>query len=176
MSTHDIGTAQPQPVDDATRDGLLAPFIAATQTALGEMAGTEVAVRAMYRSTRIDAPADIRVALKLASASTQLMILAFPEATATSLAWRMLAGTNDAIDDPLIRDCAGETANVIAGQAKALLAETPRRFTFSVPEIVADTDRLEAPSGMAFLVVTFTTELGPFTLVLGQTGSVATDH
>jgi CheY-specific phosphatase CheX len=59
----------------------------------------------------------------------------------------------------------GEIANVIAGQAKAILADTPYRFTFTVPEVVAARE-FRPPQSLDCLVVAFRSDQGDFALQL----------
>ena len=82
---------------------------------------------------------DIAAVLTLTSAPGA-MVLGFPEQTASALAGRILSGVTAVIDGQLIRDCVGEIANVIVGQAKAMLAGTSYHFAFSVPNVTAACD------------------------------------
>jgi chemotaxis protein CheX len=159
--------ASGQPVAGEIRDKLLEPLILATCQALGEMAGSEVVVRAMFQKTINDMLGDISAVLELKSAKKEFLVLGFPHPTAAALAGRILADVTREIDENLIRDCMGEIANVIAGQAKALLAETPYRFAFSVPKVVVSPDPELLPGqDLECLVVTFSSDLGEFALQL----------
>src|SRR5262245_31208475 len=105
------------------------------------MAGTEVAVRETYR-TRLDSPwGDISAVLEIKSATGGMFVLSFPERTAAAIAERILADARTAVTDSLIRDCVGEIANVIAGQAKTLLAGTTHQLTFSLPRVIVGDHR-----------------------------------
>ena len=66
-----------------------------------------------------------------------VLVLSFPAQTAAALAGRVLAEVAQAPDDDLVRDCMGELANVIAGQAKTLLAETPYQLLLATPSILS---------------------------------------
>lgn len=147
-----------QPVDS---------FVNATVVALAEMAGTEVAVREVYQST-LGAPwCDISAVLEIKSATEGLLVLGFPERTAAAIAERVLAGVQEEINETLVRDCIGEVANVIAGQAKTLLAGTPHQFTYSLPQVVVGKP---PPSNLEWshscIVIVFVSELGEFTMHL----------
>src|SRR5262249_22967021 len=109
------------------RQNLLEPFITATNTALGEMAGVEVFVHHIHPGQLQPTLGDISAVVELTSATERLLILIFPNHTAAALTRRILAEASVNVDDALIRDCVAEVANVVAGQAKALLAETPYR-------------------------------------------------
>jgi chemotaxis protein CheX len=155
-----------QPVVGEVRDKLLEPFITAVCVALGEMAGTEVVVRAVYRKTIHHASGDIAAVLELMSATEGPLVLSFPERTAAALAGRALAGAAEEVDENLTRDCVGEIANVVAGQAKAMLANTPYHFAFTTPKIVVGADEFRLPHGLDCLVVAFSSDQGEFALQL----------
>jgi chemotaxis protein CheX len=170
-----------QPVSDQIRDELLEPFITAVCTALGEMAGTEVVVRAVYQKPLPLPPSslspdgergtgqegDVSAVVELRSATGGSLVLRFPERMAAALAGRILAEVREQADADLIRDCVGEIANVVAGQAKALLAGTSHRFAFSLPKVVAgQAPDLQPEPGQDCLVVNFSSELGDFAMQL----------
>ena len=61
------------------------------------------------------------------------------------------------------------TANVIAGQAKALLAGTPYHFAFSTPSVMTGADREIWPRpGSECLVIAFDSDVGEVVLRLFQ--------
>ncbi len=96
------------------------------------------------------------------------MALCFTERTALTLTRRVLGEAGHVTDHALVYDCMGEIANVTAGQAKALLVETPYRFTFSVPTVAttAGGPVSTAVSGEHCLVVVFGCDAGDFALQL----------
>jgi chemotaxis protein CheX len=152
---------------------LLEPFIAATRAAVGEMAGTEVGVRGMARKAMQHALGDIAAVIGLSragsspnAAPTESIVLGFPQSTAMALAGRILSGTTIQMDQKLISDCMGEIANVVAGQAKAMLTETPYRFTFTLPPAVTDAREFRPLQSLDCLLVGFTSEYGEFALQL----------
>src|SRR5262249_27216722 len=100
------------------------------------MAGTEVAVGEAYRTT-LDSPwGDISAVLEIKSATGGMFVLNFPGRTAAAIAARVLADARTVVTEGLVRDCVGEIANVIAGQAKTLLTGTSHQLTFSLPRII----------------------------------------
>jgi chemotaxis protein CheX len=155
-----------QPVVEDIRDQLVEPFIESTRAALGEMAGTELVVRAVYQKAIQYTLGDLATVLRLQSATEEFLVLGFPEQTAAALARRILAGVTEEVDASLIRDCMGEIANVVAGQAKAKLADTPYHFTFSLPEVVVGAKDLRPQQGLDCLVIAFNSDLGEFVLQL----------
>jgi chemotaxis protein CheX len=149
------------------RDHLREPFIAAVGAALGEMAGVEVIVRSVFSKASDEPSGGISAVLELRSTVAGPLVLSFPARTASALASRILAGVTGEIDAGLIRDCVGEIANVIAGQAKALLAETVYRFAFAIPRVVVDgVPEVRPGQGQDCLGISFDSDLGSFTLQL----------
>jgi chemotaxis protein CheX len=167
VDSFDLASEGGHPVVGEVRDNLLEPFIVATHTALSEMAGTEVMVRTIAQTTFAYPLGAISAVIGLRSTTEGSLVLSFPEPTAAALARRVLAGVTEELDENLVRDCVGETLNVIAGQAKALLAETPYRFAFSMPtDLVGASPELRPKPGLNCLVIAFSSELGEFALQL----------
>ena len=180
MDGFDVSADGGQPVVGELREKLLEPFIAATRAALGEMAGAELVVRGVYRQTMHHVLGDLAAVIRIRSITDDsspsvagetvrgegAMVLGFPQRTAAALAGRILAGVASDVDENLIRDCVGELANVVAGQAKALMAERPVRFGFSLPQIVVNADEFQPQQGLDCQVVAFTCDQGEFALQL----------
>jgi CheY-specific phosphatase CheX len=156
-----------QPVSEELREKLLEPFIAGVRAALGEMAQTELVVRAVCRTALPHPLGDLAAVVGLSSATCGSLIFGYPHQTAAALSRRILSGVTEEVDESLIRDCIGEIANVAAGQAKALLAETPYRLSFSLPRVLDANDPESCPSqGLDCLVVVFVSDAGEFALHL----------
>jgi chemotaxis protein CheX len=130
------------------------------------MAGTEVVVRDVYRKPLHHTLGDVAAVIELLSVTEGFLVLGFPQRTAAALAGRILAGTTEEVGEELVRDCVGEIANVVAGQAKAILADTPHRFTFSLPKIVVGAGEILPQQGPDCLVVDFGSYQGEFALQL----------
>jgi chemotaxis protein CheX len=155
-----------EPINQEVQDQIVEPFVQAVQAALSEMAGTEVMVQSVYRSRRHSRLGDIEVAIDLTSSEPRVLVLSFLHKTAANLAGQMLPENAAELDENLIRDCMGEIANVVAGQAKSLLAGTPHQFTFSLPQVLASSENLH--QGLESLVITFLCDQGAFALRLIQ--------
>jgi chemotaxis protein CheX len=145
-----------------TGDELIGPFAEAVAIALREMAGVEAVVRDAAPVTGPDGFSDVSAVLRLSTGGEGYMVLSLPTATATALATRVLADAAEP-DDEMVRDCAGEMANVIAGQAKTMLVGNPHHFTFSTPRVASGDPGL--PPGERW-VATFVSEAGEFSLHL----------
>jgi CheY-specific phosphatase CheX len=76
----------------------------------------------------------IVAAMRLQRTIPGTLTLVLPRMTAQQLAEAYLpAGTE--LTDEIIRDVAGELANVIGGQAKTILKESPYHFALSIPTV-----------------------------------------
>jgi chemotaxis protein CheX len=154
-----------QPVSPEVREQLLEPFISAACMTLAELAQTELAVRSVYRTATPRTFGDISAVLGLTAEAGEVLVLSFPAPTATALAGRILAEVTPAPDDDLVRDCMGEVANVIAGQAKTLLAETPYQLLLATPSILSGAGlEIGSRPGAEGLVVVFGSDAGEFAL------------
>jgi chemotaxis protein CheX len=163
----EIASGTGHPINDDVRSHLLEPFIEATRAALAEMASIEVVVRAAVRTDLPQALGDVSVVVQLSSATEGHLVLGFPHRTAAALTERVLIGALKELDEGLVRDCVGEIANVVAGQAKSLLAGTPYHFSFSLPRVVmGSAAELGLHPNRDCLVVTLSTDLGDLAMQL----------
>ena len=161
----EIAAEGAEPISAEIREKLLNPFIAATSATLGEMASTDVVVRTVSRGPGRYPSGNVCAELRFLSGIEGSVALFFPKGTAEALARRMLADVSTEVDAQLIRDCVGEIGNVVAGQAKALLAAAPYHFTFSLPKVV-DVEDFQPPAVPDCLVVAFNCDSGEFALEL----------
>ena len=143
---------------------LVEAFASAVPFALRELANVETVARDARRTTAPDPSADLFASIQLnASSGEGRLVLCFPAATATALARRVLAEVTDAPSEEMIRDCLGEVANVVAGQAKALLVGSPAHFTLSTPTVWArDAEQLATECWE----IPFASDVGEFTVRL----------
>jgi CheY-specific phosphatase CheX len=142
---------------------LVEAFAAAVPLALREMAGVEAVVRGAGPAGAADRFADLSTTIRLAAADGERrLVVSFPQRTAAELARRILAGAADEVTPELIADCMGEIANVVAGQAKALLFGTASHFTLSTPTV--GTDLAEVADGR--WLIRFDSEAGEFAVHL----------
>jgi len=155
-----------RPVSAEIREKLVEPFITATRTALGAMANTEVGVRSVCQISSLPALSDISIAIRLTAATEGWLVLSFPERTAAILSSRILTGVTADVDQQLLGDCIAEIGNVVAGQAKTLLAGTPYHFAFSLPRVIVGANDFAHLAGFNCLVVAFDCNAGDFALRL----------
>jgi chemotaxis protein CheX len=169
MDSSAVGSGHSDRIDSPAltpeaREQLAAAFTEATLVSLREWAGIEV-IHCEVTSEPLGTAGHITAWLDLTSATLCALVLRFPERAAASFAGRVLREVGTAVDAAMIRDCVGELANVVAGQAKALLHGTVHKFVFSTPWVTSGADA-DCPAGGEGLVVRFDTDVGPFALQL----------
>ena len=146
-----------------TAGELVEAFSSAVPFALREMAGVEAVVRDARPATRTDSSDELSAVIRLTTATgVGWLTLNLPEPTAKELARRVLKETTDQVSAEMIRDCVGEVANVVAGQAKALLVGRPEHFTLSTPTVWAS-GPTDASGGW---LIRFDSDAGPFAVHL----------
>lgn len=138
-------------------------FAIAVPFALREMAGVEAVPRGTESARGPEYYASVSAIIGLSTPDGDWrLVVGFPEATAAALARRILAGVAVELSAEMIRDCMGEVANVVAGQAKTLLVGSPFHFTLSTPTVL--TGNLSAPPGSREIV--FDSDAGEFAACL----------
>lgn len=154
-----------QPVLSDLRDHLLAPFITATEQAFAEMAATEVKVRTVYRKSGYRMFGDISSVIGLLGDSEGSMVISFPNKVALGVARLLLQSVPGEPTEELMRDCIGELANVIAGQARSMVEKSRFPFSISTPTVIAGAGHeIRHKPGSPCLVVAFESGLGEFAL------------
>jgi chemotaxis protein CheX len=121
-----------------TSHELVEAFSEAVPAALRELAGVEAVVRDTRPAGGGRRCNDVLAVIGLTmSGGKGRLVFRVPDRTASELARRVLAGAADSVAEDLVRDCMGEVANVVAGQAKALLVGRTSHFTLSIPVVHA---------------------------------------
>jgi chemotaxis protein CheX len=150
------------PAPDELKAQLGEPFTAAVVETLNVMAGLDVVPSGAYRKVQATTLGEVSAVLDL-SGPEQLLVLGFPRATALAVGTRILGPRAAQADDDLKFDCLGELANVVAGQAKAMLASTPFHFAFTTPTILLGVGQpIRAAFNPECLVLPFCCEAGEF--------------
>jgi CheY-specific phosphatase CheX len=157
--------ADAQPIADRVREQILAPVLTAVETALREVAMTEVSLRAAYRLPKSRQQGELVASLELSASPLTCLSLGLGNATASALAQRVLTGTLPNPDFALTMDCLAELVNVTGGQAKALFHGTPWQFTFGTPQRVWGGD-FSMPDPHGCLVALLATDVGEVILQL----------
>jgi len=146
--------------DDAPE--VVEAFVAATLTAFQELTATPVTPRGPVRLCTTPAAGDVRARVDLRRPRPGRLVCTFPLAVLESLARRYLpAGA--ALTADVVDDCAGEFANVIAGQAKTMLKGTPYHFALSIPAVSrGQPPAADAEPGRGHWLLLFDSDVGGF--------------
>jgi chemotaxis protein CheX len=156
-----------QPVIEEIKNNLLRPFTLAATVTFQEMTQTEITVQSIYQKSNHTMFGDVSALISLKMKTEGAMVLSFPEPSAVALTQRILAGVTDKPTGDMARDCIGEIANIIVGQAKGILSAGPYNFSMSTPAIVSGTMHgIWYRPNMPCLVVVFKSEFGEFALQL----------
>lgn len=154
-----------QPVVSDLRDHLLAPFIKATEQTFQEMAETQVKVRTVYRKSGYRMFGDLSSVIGLLGESEGSMVISFPNAVAMQVARMLLRSVPGEPGEELMRDCIGELANVIAGQARSMVEKSRFPFSISTPTVIAGAGHeIRHKPGSPCLVVAFQSDHGEFAM------------
>jgi chemotaxis protein CheX len=152
-------------IDDSLREALVEPFTAAVSVTLREMAQVEAFPTDSYRWPSCQTRHDLSARLETTWSAGGLLLLSFPRTTAEAFTERILAEVAPTLTDDVVRDCVGEIANVVAGQAKALLHGSPNQFTFSTPKVLTGAGQ-ELPGDGVCVVLDFASEVGEFSVTI----------
>jgi len=142
-------------------------FVGAVKSTCEQMAGMQTQFQRMYETTDYHLHGDVSAVIGLTADREGACVLSVSDATARAIAGRVLAGMEDSLDEGLIRDCIGELANIICGQAKGLLADTSFHFSFSTPTVVAGPQHeIRHRPGMPCVVMELASDVGTVVLML----------
>jgi chemotaxis protein CheX len=141
-------------------DDLVEAFATAVPFALKEMADVEAVVRDSRVASAADGFADVAATIRLATRCGEgRLVLSVPKQTAAALARRILVEVGIVVTPDVIRDCIGEVANVVAGQAKAQLVGSDSHFTLSTP--IVETGEQVQPTSSRW-IIQFDSNVGEF--------------
>lgn len=144
-----------QAVASSVRGELVEPLITAVEQTLTEMAAAEVVVQAVYSRAAPESWGDISGMVEIDAAHPGMLILSFSQAVAEALTHQVLVNATKEFTPSLVQDCVGEIVNVVAGQAKALLAGTPHAFRFGIPIVAHGKKPFVKAAAMDSLVIAF---------------------
>jgi chemotaxis protein CheX len=160
-------TTNARPIPAELQEALLQPFVAAAQVTFEQMAGTAIEVRQSYECLDYRLSGDVSAVIGITTPAEGALVLSFREPAAWAVTRRVLAEVGGEPDLDLVRDCVGELANVIAGQARGILADSPYQFAFGTPTIISGIGHeIRHRSGTPCLIVEFDSPLGDVQLQL----------
>jgi chemotaxis protein CheX len=118
------------------------PFIRATAHTVETLTGLPIARNDLFVKRDYRMFGDISGVMGLTGTANGAVVLSFPEDVAVRLVGKMINRELKHGIDHVVRDGVGEFVNVIAGNAKAALANTPYHFNITLPSVVAGTGHL----------------------------------
>lgn len=143
---------------------LINPFITATVTAMETMAFAKPKRNKVYLKTDNVLVGDISGIMGLSGDVSGSIIVSFLKETACKLVGNMVGAQYDTINDE-VKDGVQEVVNLIAGQAKNLLADTNYYFAVSIPTcIVGSNHQVNHKKGVPCIVAEFELDGSPFTV------------
>jgi CheY-specific phosphatase CheX len=157
--------ADAKPLDGSIAPEVLEAFVAATTIAFQELTQTSVSAREPFVLCR-PLTLDVTATVLLRHEPPGQLVLSFPLPVLSDLVERYVAGAA-AITPELLDDAAGEFANVIAGQAKTMLKDTPAHYWLSTPVVARSAStNLPFSLGSSAVAWVFDCDSGTFTLQL----------
>lgn len=144
------------------------PILVATKTVFEMMLGctpnrTGLALKAEpYQSHEVSA------VIGISGSVAGTIVVSLSKQAACSVLARMLGEEVDDINHEVC-DAVGELTNMIAGKAKSLLER--HQLSLSLPNVVSGPDHVvHYPSEIQPLVISFDSEIGPFSIEVGFSG------
>jgi chemotaxis protein CheX len=143
---------------------LINPFISATTNAMEMMAMCKPERKKVYLKTDNVLIGDISGIMGLSGEVSGSIIVSFVKEAACKVVGKMLGTTYTELNDE-VKDGIQEMVNLIAGQAKAMLADTDYHFKVSIPTcIIGSNHQVNHKKGVPCVVAEFSFEGSPFTV------------
>jgi chemotaxis protein CheX len=141
------------------------PLLQATIEAFSTMLDCTVKRKSLAIKTSDTPFYGITAVIALTGKIVGTVCLSFPTATALTAVKRILDMDEDHVS-PIVCDCVGEFANVIAGGAKNRLSEYD--LDLGIPNIIrGESHLIEFARNSQPMAVTFDSDIGPFMLAFG---------
>jgi chemotaxis protein CheX len=138
------------------------PFISSTLETFKTMMKIDVVPQKPALKKNGDPMYDVSGIIGLSGNAQGSISLSFPKIVALKAVSAMI-GSEIKIIGPEITDGIGEIVNIIAGNAKQNL--TQYNLTISLPNVIVGKDHsVTAPSGIATIIVPFTSAIGNFAM------------
>lgn len=144
------------------------PVISATRSVFEMMLGC-TPVRTGLRLRTLDVPRhEVSAVIGISGKAAGTIVLNLSRGAACEVLRRMVGVETDSISREVC-DAVGELTNMIAGSAKAQLAKY--ELSISLPNAISGSDHvIHFPSDVQPLVISFESDIGPFTIEVGFTG------
>lgn len=145
---------------------LINHFVTATASVFRTMLGAEVNRGNLSVKEGSNPPHEVSGVIGLTGDTAGTMLLSLGRDTAISVCEAMLGSRPESLDGDVV-DAVGEVANMIAGNAKALLADSTTRL--SLPNVVIGKNHVIGfPSDTVTIHIPLTTSLGPACIEIGM--------
>jgi chemotaxis protein CheX len=141
------------------------PVISATRTCFQTMLGcTPRRIGLMFKDGSVQKH-EISAVIGISGQAAGTIVLSLSKSAALQVYERMLENVESEIT-PDVRDAVGELTNMIAGQAKAQLAQF--ELSVSIPNVVSGENHVvHFPSNVRPILIPFESEIGPFAIEVG---------
>lgn len=116
---------------------LINPFITATTDCLTQMAGLGPRRQRVFIKNDPTMHGDIAGIIGMSNGITGSCVVSFPRGLSRRIVARFLGEEEGKLTPEMINDGIGEVANMVAGGAKRLFANTPYRFDISTPTVIS---------------------------------------
>ena len=144
---------------------LINPFISATTNALEMMAMCKPERKKVYLKTDNVLVGDISGIMGLSGEVSGSIIVSFVKEAACKVVGNMLGIAPPTELNEEVRDGIQEIVNLIAGQAKTMLADTDYHFQVSIPTcIIGSNHQMNHKKGVPCVVAEFSLDGSPFTV------------
>jgi chemotaxis protein CheX len=143
---------------------LINPFIAATVNAMEMMAMVKPVRKKVFLKTDNVLIGDISGIMGLSGQVSGSIIVSFGKGAACKLVGNMLGTSYEEINDD-VKDGIQEIVNLVAGQAKTMLADTEYHFQVSIPTcVIGANHQVNHKKGIPCVVAEFELDGDPFTV------------
>ncbi len=143
------------------------PVISSTKNVFEMMLEAKVARTGLQLKSDNTPAHEVSAVIGLAGMVQGTIVLSFSERVACSILNQLVGVTADQIDHEVC-DAVGEVANMVAGGAKAQLAQYD--LNLSIPNVVTGTGHvIHFPSNVMPICISFESDFGPFTIEVGFT-------
>ena len=150
---------------------LINPFIKSTSNVLATMATMDIKEGEALECKDLP-PADVTGIINMVSDRVEgVLAVSFTKPVIFELTKR-LVGIEPTDIDEIVEDMVGDITNMVYGGAKTLLDEEGYNFDMAIPSVIQELDLdIDFPHDNMVAVVTFTTEVGEFYILISFEGA-----
>lgn len=140
-------------------------FVSATGSVFRTMLGAEVNRGSLAVKEGSHPPHEVSGVIGLTGPTAGTMLISLSRESAIGVCEAMLGTRPESLDSDVV-DAVGEVANMIAGNAKANMADSGMRL--SLPNVVMGVNHsISFPSDTVTITIPFSTSLGPICIEIG---------